>query len=151
MTQEDYLPGIPAVLSLDPGIDTGWALLAADAAILGTGVLHVDDLQVGLDTIVRGMHRAGYALQVVVEAMPRAGGMGELSARLEEIRHIITIVIEEEFERPIVYIAPGQWKPSRVARTAHLPETFGGKPLKIHQQDAIKVAMYYITKEGAPR
>ena len=147
MTSEDYLPGLEAVLSIDPGITTGWAVIS-EGAIVGTGIFHVDDLESGLDTLVRGMHRAGYSLTVVIEEMPRGGRMSQLSARLEQIRQTLGKVLADTFELVIYYVTPGAWKPSRVGRQFKMPQEFGGKPLVIHQKDAIRMGYYFIDKKG---
>ena len=148
MNDAAYLPGIPAVLAIDPGIETGWAVLDRETqAVLGTGVLMPDDVKAGLDTVIRGMHRAGYALSVVVEEMPHTGRLSTLSSRLEQVRRTISSVMET-FDFDVRHVLPGTWKPSRVARRAKLPQEFGGKFLLTHQRDAIRLALYVIDKEN---
>ena len=145
MSNEDYLPGLEAVLAIDPGLTTGWAVIS-EGAIVGTGVFEIHELEAGIDTLVRGMHRAGYSLTAVIEEMPRAGRMSQLSARLEEARQILHKILNDTYLLVIYYVTPGAWKPSRIGRKTEVPETFGGKPVTIHQKDAIRMGCYFIEK-----
>lgn len=135
-----------AVLAIDPGIGTGWAIVA-EGAILGTGVLTPEEVETHLDAIIRGMHRAGYSLIVVVERMPAIGKLGSLAGRLNQVLFSIRKVVEQTFELTIHEVAPGEWKPSRVSRKTRVPLTFGGKKLVTHQRDAIRMALYFVEKE----
>lgn len=128
-------------VAIDPGITTGWALLADDATILGHGVFSENDIYSGLDALIRGCHRAGKSLSAVVEKMPGTGAMSDLQQRLERVRGIITELVEECYELPVTYVAPGEWKTSRVARTAKHPDA-----KTQHEIDASLLGLYAIGK-----
>lgn len=135
-------------LCLDPGITTGWALLADDGEVKGTSVWGTDELGSTLDLLIRANHLAGYSLTVVQELMPSTGKMGALGQKLERVRQQIALVVEETYELPVVRVAPGEWKPSRIAKTTRVPGRFNGAPLMVHQKDAIKMGRYVIDRES---
>jgi predicted RNase H-like nuclease (RuvC/YqgF family) len=135
-------------LGIDPGVTTGWALVAHDTGkVLGSGNFSEDDIFAGLDTLVRSMHRGGYVLSVVVERMPATGGMGSLADRLDYVKRAVRMVVAETYDLPVTTIPPGEWKPSRVARTTKFTKTpkRGRTP---HERDAIRMALYAIDKEN---
>lgn len=134
-----------AYLCLDPGITTGWALLAADGSIMGTSVWGTGELAKSLDLVIRQAFTAGYKLTVVIERMPNTGKMGVLGQKLENVRHIITNALET-YELHYKLVAPGEWKPSRVAKTTVIPKRFKDTPIVIHQRDAIKMGRYIIDR-----
>lgn len=131
-----------AVIGIDPGITTGWAVIE-DGEEKGSGNLGVDEVKPILDTLVRALHRDGMKLSVVVERMPASGGMSERARQLERVRADIREVIDT-YELPTVEIAPGEWKTSRVARTTALKR---GR-YSPHQRDAIRMALYHADKES---
>ena len=128
-------------LAIDPGITTGWALLDDDGDVLGTAVVGTHDVRKTLDTLVRVMYTKGIVLDVIVERMPNVGRMSGLSAQLEFVRKEIAAVIDT-YELRVTLVAPGEWKPSRVARTTQLPRKWQGQSLTEHQQDAIRMGRY---------
>lgn len=134
-----------AWLSIDPGITTGWALLGDDGKILATSVWGTDELQPSLDQLIRAVHAAGTTITAVVEKMP-PGVFGELARKLERVRATIMNEVETVYELPVYEIAPGEWKPSRVAKTTKVPWKFTNGPLVIHQKDAIRMGRYAIDK-----
>jgi hypothetical protein len=133
-------------LGIDPGVTTGWALVADDGAILGHGTLKPDEVSAGLDKIVRGMHRTGHAITVVVEKMPATGGMGHLASTLERVRQDVREVVSDVFDLPVLQVPPGEWKPSRVAR-ANAWKRNGDVRLSTHESDAIRMTLYTIDRE----
>ena len=133
-----------AWLGIDPGVTTGWALVDDSGALQASGNLPEDHLRTGLDDLVRHLHREGLLrLDAVIENMPRVGGMGRLAKRLEDVRRIITEVIEDVYEIPTQRVAPGEWKPSRVARETR----FGRGKMTPHERDAARMAMYVRSRE----
>ena len=106
-----------AWLCLDPGITTGWALLAEDGSILGTSVWGTAELRESLDLLIRKTFTSGYSLAAVVEEMP-PGAHGPIARKLEAVRRDIEVIVCETYEIPTARITPGEWKPSRVARTS---------------------------------
>lgn len=134
-----------AWLAIDPGITTGWALLADDGAVMGTAVWGTHELREALDLLIRQAYSAGYALDVVIEEMPNTGLNGPLGKKLEWVRNQIKWVVSETYELPVHRILPGVWKPSRVARTTELPRTWRDEPLMTHQKDAIRMGRYAIS------
>lgn len=129
-------------LGIDPGLTTGWALVADDAKILGTGTFTEDGLFEGLDKIIRGGHRSGRTMTVVIEKMPGTGGMSDLAQRLERVRQIITELVEEVYDLPTTVIPPGEWKTSRIAKLAK------PKAKTQHERDAAVMTAYAISKES---
>lgn len=127
-----------AWLAIDPGVTTGWAVVADDGGVLGTGNMEEARVESTLDTLVRGMHSSGVALDVIIERMPRTGQMSELGETLERVRSHVHRVVVETYELPTRLIPPGEWKPSRAARTTKLKR---GK-YTTHQRDAIRMALY---------
>lgn len=134
-------------LCIDPGITTGWALLDDEGKVKGTSVWGTGELRETLDVLVRANHRAGYALTCVVELMPSTGRMGTLGQKLERVRQDIHMVLDETYELPVLMVPPGEWKPSRVAKTTHLPARWQGSALMVHQKDAIRMGRYTIDRE----
>jgi hypothetical protein len=136
-----------AWLAIDPGITTGWALLSDTGEVMGTSVWGTAELRKSLDLVVRLAHTSGYSLTVVIERMPSTGKMGALGQKLEAVRRDIASIVEETYELRTMYIMPGEWKPSRIARTAEVPRKFDGSPLMTHQKDAIRMGRYAQSKE----
>lgn len=137
-----------AYLCLDPGITTGFALLDDEGEILGTTVWGTAELEDALDLVIRTCFTNGIRLTAVIEKMP-PGMYGELATKLERVRQIITKLVTDTYEIPTVHVAPGEWKPSRIARTTPLPWRFNNSPVIIHQKDAIRMGRYVIEKEKA--
>lgn len=137
-----------AVIALDPGITTGVAVLTdPDGVLVATTNWTPDNLARSLDVLIRHMHMEGFTLHAVVEQMPRSGGRSEDS--LDQVRRTIHETLVEVYEVPTIYVAPGVWKPSRVARTAVLPRKWDDRRLTSHQRDAIKMACYALEKKHA--
>lgn len=134
------------MISLDPGITTGMAVLSdPDCYLLATTNWTPDNLGQSLDVLVRHLHLEGFTLSAVVEKMPRSGGRSEDT--LDQVRRTIHEVLVETYEVPTTYVPPGVWKPSRIARTAALPKDWEGKRLTTHQRDAIKMGCYALEKK----
>lgn len=129
-------------LGIDPGVTTGWALIDQGGKLLGQGHFAEDQVYDGLDRLIRGCHRGARVIRVVVEKMP-PGHMGDLAQRLERVRQLIDMIVIDVFELPVVLIAPGEWKRSRVANNVRWPEPFKSQ----HAQDAATMALYYADKE----
>lgn len=137
-----------AVLAIDPGITTGWALLDRNGGdILGTSVWGTHELERSLDILVRTCFTAGIELTCVIEEMP-PGAFGDLARKLERVRGQIKRIIEETYEIRTVRLMPGEWKPSRIAKTTQVPWKFNDSPLMVHQKDAVKMGRYAIDKEA---
>lgn len=135
------------ILSLDPGITTGWAVLdAADGTIIGTSVWGTHELKETLDLLVRRIFTGGHTVECVVEKMP-PGSYGKLATKLEAVRRDVDFVIRETYELKVTMIPPSEWKPSRVARTRKVPGRFDKTPLTPHQKDAIRMGWYFLSKE----
>lgn len=140
-----------AVIAIDPGITTGWALLdPVRDEILGTSVWGTGELKQTLDLLIRKCFTAGMSLEAVIEKMPNTGKMGPLGQKLEAVRRDIYGLIEDVYDIPVTVIAPSEWKPSRVARTgkAKLPKKFNASPLTPHQRDAILMGRYVIDRRA---
>ena len=129
-------------LCLDPGIATGMALLDDDGKLRATTVWGTAEVKASLDAMVRALHISDYRIEVIIEKMP-PGSYGQLGAKLEAVRRDIMSVVEETYELPVTLIAPGEWKPSRIARTAAVKSwRFNGTPMVIHQKDAYRMGLY---------
>lgn len=131
------------VLSLDPGVTTGWALVRVrDRAILATGTSDAEDLGEMLDETVRSVHREGYRLLAVVESPPT--GRTYLGDDLDVVQRTVAHWLQGVFGLVPTYITPGEWKPSRVAR-----RDSSRSGISAHERDAIRMALYYIDRGGA--
>jgi phenylpyruvate tautomerase PptA (4-oxalocrotonate tautomerase family) len=133
-------------LCLDPGITTGMVVIDADGELRATTVWGTAEVKDSLDTMIRALHLSGYKIIVVIEKMP-PGSYGQLASKLEAVRRDISVVVEETYELPVVYIAPGEWKPSRMAKTVNIKGwRFNGTPMMTHQKDAFRMGRYYLDK-----
>lgn len=129
-------------VGLDPGLTTGWAVLADDGKVFGHGTFVEDNVYEGVDKLIRGLHRSKRRVTVVIEGMPRTGGMSDLSQRLEHVRQLITDVVIEVYDLETQVIPPGEWKTSRIAKLAK------PKAKTQHEKDAIIMTAYAIAKEA---
>lgn len=133
----------PIILALDPGITTGWAVIdRSDRMVKGHGVLPPSEIRHWLDTFIRKAHSTGHSITVVVEKMPRAGGLGELAEQLSSVRRDIQAVTTDVYDLPTVRIPPGEWKNSRVAKTAEVDPSVKTP----HERDAIRMGLYAADK-----
>lgn len=131
---------------LDPGISTGMAVLDDEGELRASTTWGTEELSLSLDTLIRGLHLSDYAVEVVIEKMP-PGSYGALASKLEEVRRRIDFLVRETYEVPVTDIAPGEWKPSRVAKTAKVKGwRFNGTPMTTHQKDAFRMGRYAIDK-----
>ncbi len=133
-------------LCLDPGITTGMALIDSNGELRASTVWGTAELKNSLDTMVRALHLTGYNITVVIEKMP-PGSYGQLATKLEAVRKDIHRVVEDTYELPCAYIAPGEWKPSRIAKTVEVKNwRWNGTPMMTHQKDAFRMGRYYLDK-----
>lgn len=132
----------PVWLGIDPGVTTGWALVEPGPKVIGSGNFAEDDLKHGLDTIIRAAHNEGYALRCVIERVPRSG-IGRLAMALQRVGVAVREVVEETYDLDVIEVMPGEWKPSRVAKTTPLKR---GK-FTPHQRDAIRMTLYTMDRE----
>ena len=130
-------------LGIDPGVTTGWAMVEDNGKVIGSGNWSEDEVRPALDTLIRFAHNEGYVIQAVIERVPRSG-IGRLSMALARINGAIRELVEEVYELRTITVMPGEWKPSRVARTQKRPH---GK-LTQHQWDAIRMTLYVIDRES---
>jgi hypothetical protein len=144
---EKELANKPLVwLCLDPGITTGMAVLDDAGELRASTVWGTGEIADNLDAIIRGLHISGYGVHVVIEKMP-PGSYGSLAAKLEDVRRVIYSIVQDTYELPITAISPGEWKPSRAAKTAVVKSwRFAGTPMMTHQRDAFKMGRYAIDK-----
>jgi predicted RNase H-like nuclease (RuvC/YqgF family) len=129
-------------LGLDPGVTTGWALIDKGGKLVGHGELVEENLDDGLDQIIRGCHRAQRKVKVVIEKMP-PGEVGRLSDRLAAVRAVVDDLVGAVYELPVVRVSPGEWKNSRVAKIVRWTEKFSSQ----HARDAATMALYAMDKE----
>jgi hypothetical protein len=130
-----------AWLGVDPGITTGWVILHDDGRLIGSGTFEPEVLAASLDHLVRELHRGGYCIEVVVEQMPRTGGVGALARALDSVWQSLYGVIDSTYELPYVLVSPSRWKPSRVARLTEIPGGF-----TVHQADALRMTRYEMNR-----
>ena len=132
-------------LGIDPGVTTGWAMIEDNGHVLGSGNLVEDELRRGLDTLIRFAHNEGHVITAVVERVPRSG-VGRLSQRLGFVNGVVRELVRETYELETHEVMPGEWKPSRVARTT----TFYDQPKAgrtAHERDAIRMTLYTMDRE----
>lgn len=140
------------ILSLDPGVTTGWAIVRKkDGALLGMGNFDQYELGSGLDLLIRMMHREGHEVRVVVEEVPQVGGVrGELAQQLAFVAQTIHHWVEEVYELEAEYILPGTWKPAPSTKLVHPPSDWRGMALSQHMKDAFGLAQYWMNKNWRP-
>jgi hypothetical protein len=127
-----------AVLGIDPGITTGWAILRlSDRKLLFSGESDEEDVGQQLDYAVRHAHGDGYRIEVVVERMP-PGRPGPLAQRLEVVRRSILRVVDETYALKVSWVRPSDWKTSRVAK-----ENRGLRRMSRHSRDAFLMALFF--------
>ena len=134
-------------IALDPGISTGWALVADDLKVLGHGVFTPDQVRDGVDRLVRGLHRNNYRVKVVVERLPKVSGVGNFTRELDEVVRTVYEVTVDTYDLDPRIIPPGEWKPSRAARVAKKWIKEGKEKMTQHEKDAIMMGVYAIIKE----
>lgn len=131
------------VLAFDPGITTGWAVLAPDGRILGTGNIGTENLKEDMKDVVRNAYLARHTVpEVVVEVFPLAPS-GELAGVLREVVVTLAHVLASYHIRP-QQVSPGVWKTSSVKQSE---KEWDGQTLTQHQRDAIRMARYYLRRK----
>lgn len=133
-----------AVLAIDAGIRTGWAVLDRDGGIIGTGSLGALQIDQGLDWIIRRAHLADRTLEAVLERMSPSRGEGHLAHELEFIRRTILGQLWV-FELRAVEASPGE------VRGPDAPLEWRGGRLAFHQRSAIRLGRYYLDKRDNMR
>ena len=132
------------LLAIDPGVTTGWAILAKDLTIIGMGDLSPEELGCGLDLLIRAMHRLGMTVVPVVEDVPLAKGTkGTLSRTLEFVNRTVDHWLVDVFELPVVYVPPSRWKTSRVVKKKDVVKEWNGHKTSQHMRDAYMLACYH--------
>ena len=133
------------ILGLDPGVTTGWAGLLESGAIVGTGIVKPDSLEVTLDEIIRRVHRADHDVEAVVEEFPLAPA-GQLAQDLREVVATVNRVLHTYGISPF-RVLPGQWKTSAVGIA---PILVNGQAIRCstHEKDAIRMAKYYLSRRS---
>lgn len=134
-----------AWLGVDPGVTTGWALVSDDGDVLGSGNFDEEHVKDGLDTLVRVAHNDGMALTAVVERIPRAGGASRLGHRLDYVVGVVREVLSDVYALDLIEVTPGEWKPSRVAKTIRFSYKKGRTN---HERDAIRMTQYVRERES---
>ena len=131
----------PLILSFDPGITTGYALISTSGVLLVSGNLDLDDLRES--PILEGMKNAE-GLLVIMETVPIFGNSA-LGRRLHEVNSIL-----EGFFPTAVKILPGTWKSIPSIINFPVPKTWLGKPMTPHQKDSYRMGMFFlIFRKGA--
>jgi hypothetical protein len=127
------------LLSLDPGLTTGWAILDEAGAIVATGTIDHHDVRIALIRILREQKLDHAVLETVPLEAP-----GHLA---DSLRHVLATLggMLTTYQVEMTYILPGVWKTSSVPQ----PEArWAGKRLSIHQRDAIRMGRYYLRKHA---
>ena len=125
------------LLSLDPGVTTGWAVLGR-YDIYDCGNLLDEDLRVSLIGVIEKWAPS----EAVVELFPLSA-QGQLATTL---RHVV-YTIEElllDYGIPTTGYAPGQWKTSSAPKS---PDTWDGTRTTTHQRDAIRMGKYHLSRK----
>lgn len=121
------------ILSIDPGVTTGWAVLTGDGAVVESGNLKPEDVADGLAAIL--MRRAIQA--VVVEKFP-VGASGGLSDTLRDVVLLIDAVLLGARLRP-ERVTPGVWKTSSEPKVT-------APGLTQHERDAIRMGRWFLRR-----
>jgi hypothetical protein len=132
------------VLSICPGLRTGWALIGTGGELLGTGSLEALQVDRGLDWIIRRAHLAGRTVEVVTERMGPAGGEGHLAHQLEFVRRTILTQLEV-FDLRAVDVAPSEVRGPAAERE------WNGRALDWRQRAAVRLGRYYLVRRPQMR
>lgn len=116
----------PVILTLDPGITTGYCVIFGGQAV-EVGMIPLVDLEASR------VWRVFNVYKVYVETVPIVG-RGKLARDLEYVNRAIA----ERFRRIFpVYVLPGTWKPRFEKKVRQF------KMLSGHEQDALGIGLYY--------
>lgn len=117
------------VISLDPGVTTGYAVLDLDRGRLELGDLPFEDLEEKLRYLKETYPEASVVAEVVVD-----------SYRNRELRPL-GVTISKVFEQ-VDWLTPGEWKNSFVANIYN-PDVDNK-----HQRDALCIGAYYLWRKS---
>lgn len=123
------------ILSLDPGVTTGWAVLDPSGDVRDTGNFLPEDLREGLTGVVQ----CWAPDQVIVEVFPLAA-TGHLAAILREVVATITEVLTD-YSLQVDKVTPGVWKTSSAPVSE---KEWQGEKTTPHQRDAIRMGRYHL-------
>lgn len=129
------------LLSIDPGLTTGWALLTPLGDVLDCGNLLAEDVGEGILGIIAKEQDSGLDVDALVEVFPLATA-GDLSASLRKVVLDIEAALTSR-KVPTFTVTPGVWKTSSVPET---PPMLTGKEGRLtrHERDAIRMGRYHL-------
>lgn len=129
-------------LGIDPGLTTGVAILSDEGVLIGSANLHHETVGEDLDELIRRVHRGAHTIDVVQERLPRVGN-GSLANTIAAVQQAIYEVTVDIYELPKHEVLPGEWKPSRVAKTFRPTLS---KSMSAHEKDAACMTKYVIER-----
>lgn len=127
------------LLTTDPGLTTGWALLDEIGSIIDTGNCTPEEVGPTLRRTILEWHRRGHMIRGAIEKFPLAPN-GKLA---NELRSVV-LSIEAIFLGSginVTRVTPGVWKTSSIPETQ---KTWADKTLTPHQRDAIRMGRYVL-------
>ena len=132
-------------LAIDPGGTTGYALVNDDGSVRACGNWRPEDLDLGLDGLIRAVNRQGHALEAVVEKLAQVRPAGKLGDTLQYVVKTTNKVLAL-YDLTVHVITPTEWKSSASARLEIGIDQWDGELLTQHQKDAIRIGRYWIAQ-----
>lgn len=123
------------ILSLDPGITTGFAVLADDGRLLDSGNIMAEDLRCH-PKILQFVESTG--VEVVIEPVLKPT-RGKLADQLADVWGTLRMYFPNA-----AVVGPGQWKQNSYIFNYPFPKERFPRPTP-HQRDAFRIGIYYIT------
>lgn len=122
------------ILSIDPGITTGYCLISDSGEILESGNLQPEDL---LESILVTYSTQQDALTVIVEDTPTPT-LGKMNQRVLGVKILLAGLFPAA-----VLVKPGVWKTSLPIANLSTPR---GSQMTQHEKDAYRLGMWYLIK-----
>lgn len=124
------------LLTFDPGITTGWALLSDTGELVDCGVLTLEGAQAP-DQVEKTYD----ITTVIIEDVPIPTN-SEMNRQLLDL----TVLLKVRYPNAVL-VRPGVWK-TTPARFASLPEEWNERKLTTHEKDAIHIGLWYVMSQG---
>ncbi len=123
------------ILSIDPGITTGYCLVGVDGLIIESGNLQPEDLP---ESILVSYSK-DTELRVVLEDTP-IPTHSQMNQRLLEVKNFLLNLFPHATQ-----VLPGVWKTNLSIANLSLPKD---REMTQHEKDAYRLAMWYFILPG---
>jgi len=128
-------PNAPPILSLDPGLTTGYALVTAEGLLSQSGNIGIEDLK---DSSILESIKKIPGLSIVIEEVPIYGN-SKLGRQLQQVNATLREMFPEAVKLP-----PSAWKTIPSISNFPVPSEWDGKKLTQHQKDSYRMGMFFI-------